>query len=207
MKLVIGLGNPGSKYDGTRHNVGFEVLDELRRRHGAGRAKTNFQAELFEVSIAGRIATSEAVLSGVTIRENVVSEKLLLVRPQTFMNLSGTSVLGARDFYKVVDSDILVVCDDFNLPLGRLRLRPQGSAGGQKGLADIVRRLGTDLVPRLRIGVGPLPVGWNAPDFVLGKFAKDQRIEIEISVVRAADAVADWVTQGMASAMNKYNGD
>ena len=185
MKIVIGLGNPGRKYVGTRHNIGFAVMEALARRHAAGPAKSNFQAEIAEASIAG--------------------EKVLLVCPQTFMNLSGTSALQARDFYKLGDAELLVVCDDFALPLGRLRVRPQGSAGGQKGLADIIRRLGTENVPRLRIGVGPLPAGWNGADFVLGKFTKNEMPEIELATVRAADAVELWVSEGIAAAMNKYN--
>jgi PTH1 family peptidyl-tRNA hydrolase len=188
MKLVIGLGNPGRKYEGTRHNVGFVVLDEMARRHAAGATgRTNFQADTIEASIGG--------------------EKVLLAKPQTYMNLSGATALAARDFYKLANSDLLVVCDDFALPLGKLRIRPQGSGGGQKGLADIIRRLGTDEVPRLRIGVGPLPAGWDGADFVLGKFTKEEQKEIDVAVVRAADAVGDWLTQGVTTTMNKYNGE
>jgi PTH1 family peptidyl-tRNA hydrolase len=185
MKMVIGLGNPGRKYEGTRHNVGFAVAAELARRHATGRPRGGFQAELIEAELGG--------------------EKTLLVRPQTFMNLSGTSALAARDFYKLANEDVLVVCDDFNLPLGALRLRSQGSAGGQKGLADIIRRLGTEEIPRLRIGVGPVPASWDAVDFVLSRFAKDEIPEIELSVVRAADAVELWATKGLPEAMNRYN--
>jgi PTH1 family peptidyl-tRNA hydrolase len=187
MKIVIGLGNPGRKYVGTRHNVGFVVIEELARRHAAHAAKSNFQAEIAEASIA--------------------DEKVLLLRPQTFMNLSGTTAVQVRDFYKLSAEDLLVVCDDFALPLGRLRIRPQGSGGGQKGLADIIRRLGADTVPRLRIGVGPLPAGWDGADFVLGKFAKAEQAEIELAIVRAADAVEHWVREGIAAAMNKYNAE
>ena len=140
------------------------------------RPRVNFQAEVSEVSIAG--------------------EKVLLVQPQTFMNVSGTTALQVRDFYKLNEDDLLVVCDDFALPLGRLRLRPQGSGGGQKGLADIILRLGTENVPRLRIGVGPLPAGWDAADFVLSKFAKNETAEIELAIVRAADAVEQWIAEG-----------
>src|SRR6185503_16668171 len=102
-------------------------------------------------------------------------ERVLLLTPLTFMNLSGTSVLATRDFYKIETADTLVVCDDFNLPLGKLRLRPKGSAGGQKGLEDILRRLGTEEVPRLRLGIGPLPPGRDAAGFVLTRFAKDEQ--------------------------------
>src|SRR6188472_2215128 len=116
MKLIVGLGNPGSRYTGTRHNIGFEVIAELARRHAAGSPREKFQAELAEATIAG--------------------EKTLLMCPLTFMNLSGQAVQPARDFYKIENNDLLVVCDDFALPLGKLRIRAQGSAGGQKGLDD-----------------------------------------------------------------------
>jgi PTH1 family peptidyl-tRNA hydrolase len=185
MKMVIGLGNPGQKYEGTRHNVGFAVASELARRHVTGRPRSGFQAELVETDLSG--------------------EKALLVLPQTFMNLSGTSALAARDFYKLANEDLLVVCDDFNLPLGALRLRGQGTAGGQKGLADILRRLGTEEVPRLRIGVGPVPASWDPVDFVLSRFTKNELPEIELSVVRAADAVEVWATKGLQESMNRYN--
>jgi PTH1 family peptidyl-tRNA hydrolase len=187
MKIVIGLGNPGRKYKSTRHNVGFEIIDELARRHAASSAKNSFQAEIAEATIVG--------------------QKVLLVCPQTFMNLSGSAAVQVRDFYKIDNAELLVVCDDFALPLGRLRIRAQGSGGGQKGLADIIRRLGTDGVPRLRIGVGPLPEGWDGADFVLGKFAKSELAEIEVAIARAADAVELWIHEGIAPAMNKYNAE
>lgn len=185
MKLIVGLGNPGSRYAGTRHNVGYELIAELARRHAASSPREKFQAELSEATIAG--------------------EKTLLMCPLTFMNLSGQAVQPARDFYKIENSDLLVVCDDFALPLGKLRLRAQGSAGGQKGLDDIIRRLGTDEVPRLRIGIGPLPEGWEAANFVLGKFSKEESPEAVASVQRSADALAIWVREGLAKAMNQYN--
>ncbi len=185
MKLVVGLGNPGRKYVDTRHNVGFAVLAELARRTGAGRGRFDFEAELTET------------------RLNDV--KALLAAPQTFMNLSGSSVVRLRDFYKLEHDDILVVCDDFNLPLGRLRMRATGTAGGQKGLSDIIRRLSTEQIPRLRIGIGLPPAGFEAADFVLSKFRKEEQFEMELAIQRAADAATDWATQGIAATMNKYN--
>jgi peptidyl-tRNA hydrolase, PTH1 family len=185
MKLIVGLGNPGSRYTGTRHNIGFEVIAELARRHAAGSPREKFQAELAEATIAG--------------------EKTLLMCPLTFMNLSGQAVQPARDFYKIENNDLLVVCDDFALPLGKLRIRAQGSAGGQKGLDDIIRRLGTDELPRLRIGIGPLPENWEAANFVLGKFSKEEAAEATEMVKRSADAVASWIRDGLAKAMNQYN--
>ena len=185
MKLIVGLGNPGHRYAGTRHNVGFELITELARRHTASQPRQKFQAEIAEANIAG--------------------EKTLLLSPLTFMNLSGQAVQPARDFYKVENNDLLVVCDDFALPLGKLRLRSQGSAGGQKGLDDIIRRLGTDEFPRLRIGIGPLPEGRDAANFVLGKFSKEDSPEVTESIKRSADAVATWIRDGLAKAMNQYN--
>jgi PTH1 family peptidyl-tRNA hydrolase len=145
----------------------------------------DFDAELVETTLAG--------------------EKALLAAPQTYMNLSGTSVLRLRDFYKLTHEDILIVCDDFNLPLGRLRLRANGTAGGQKGLSDIIRRLSSEDIPRLRIGIGLPPAGFEAADFVLSKFRKEERSEIDLAIVRAADAVTEWVSQGIGPTMNKYN--
>ena len=186
MKLVVGLGNPGRKYEGTRHNVGFDVIGELVRRASLGPAKSQFDAEVYDGVFA--------------------SERLVLLCPQTFMNKSGGSVQRARDFYKLENEQVLVVCDDFALPLGKLRLRAQGSAGGQKGLDDTIRCLGTDAVPRLRIGIGPLPEQWDAADFVLGKFSKEERSEAALQTVRAADAAVLWASQGIGPAMAQYNG-
>lgn len=185
MKLVVGLGNPGRKYEGTRHNVGFCVAAELIRRHGQSRPKRAFQGEIVEVNLAG--------------------QKSLVLCPHTLMNLSGGSVLEARDFYKVPHEDLLVLSDDLNLPLGKLRFRPSGSSGGQKGLADIIRRLGTEAVPRLRIGIGSPPPGRDGADFVLGRFTKAEQTEIDVAVMQAADAVELWAREGLPTAMNRYN--
>jgi peptidyl-tRNA hydrolase, PTH1 family len=186
VKLVVGLGNPGRKYEGTRHNVGFAVLHELARRNHAARPKTNFQGEITEAEIR--------------------SQKTLLLWPRTFMNLSGASVLAARDFYKLEGAQLLVVCDDFNLPLEKLRFRSEGSSGGQKGLADVIDRLGSEAVPRLRIGVGPVPPNWDPADFVLSRFTKEELPVVETTIMTAADAVEDWVAQNIETCMNKYNG-
>lgn len=136
----------------------------------------------------------------------VDGERAILLCPHTFMNKSGTSVVLARDFYKLTNEDLLIVCDDFNLPAGRLRFRARGSSGGQKGLEDTVRALGSDGFARLRIGIGPVPGHWDAADFVLGKFSKDERPVMDEAVVRGADAVAGWVTRGVDYCMNTYNG-
>jgi PTH1 family peptidyl-tRNA hydrolase len=114
-------------------------------------------------------------------------------------------VLAARDFYKIPDSDMIVICDDFNLPLDTIRLRPSGSAGGQNGLADVLARLGTTTIPRLRLGIGPVPAGWKAADFVLGKFPKAERDRVGVVIERAADAAEEWAALGIQAAMNAYN--
>jgi PTH1 family peptidyl-tRNA hydrolase len=185
MKMIVGLGNPGSKYENTRHNIGFEVIGELARRWQADRFREKHQALLTEASYAG--------------------EKVLLVAPQTYMNLSGVSVRLVSDFYKLPPADLLVVCDDFNLPLGTLRTRVRGSAGGQNGLDNIIQQLGSQDFARLRIGIGPVPERWNPADFVLGKFPKDEIELADASARRAADAVECWIADGVTETMNQYN--
>ena len=185
VKLIVGLGNPGPAYRDTRHNVGFEVLETLARRAGGPARKARFQGEVVQASLRG--------------------QPVLLLWPLTWMNLSGSAVLAARDFYKIPESEMLVCCDDFQLPLDTLRLRPGGSAGGQKGLADILARLGTTAVPRLRLGIGPVPAGWEAADFVLGRFAKAEQERVAVAIERAADAAEEWLARGLQAAMNRYN--
>lgn len=185
MKLIVGLGNPGRKYEKTRHNVGFEVLEMLVARNAADTAKEKFNGRIADATIAG--------------------QKVLLLWPLTLMNLSGQSVGPAAKFYDVPLADVLVVCDDFNLPLGKLRFRSQGSAGGQKGLDDIIRRLGSQEVPRLRIGIGPVPDAWDAADFVLGKFNRSEQTVIEDMIAQAAEAVECWVAEGINEGMSRFN--
>lgn len=185
MKLVVGLGNPGRKYQATRHNIGYEVLWALARRFGTGSPKSSFQGEVVDAELGG--------------------VRTLLLWPYTFMNRSGQSVVQARDFYKLEHQELLIVCDDLNLPLSRLRVRAKGSSGGQKGLEDIIRALGNDEFPRLRVGIGQPPDGWDAVNYVLGKFSKAELAEIEVTVERAADAVVEWAREGIESCMNRYN--
>lgn len=185
MKLIVGLGNPGRKYVGTRHNIGWDVLAELAKRYAADKPKAKFDSELAEVQIE--------------------SERGLLLWPLTYMNNSGQAVQPARDFYKVANEDVLVICDDISLACGQLRMRAKGSSGGQKGLKDIIQKLGTEEFPRLRIGIGAPPPGWDLADFVLSKFASDDEIVVRSAVEKAANAVADWVKLGLAACMNKYN--
>lgn len=185
VKLIVGLGNPGTQYVGTRHNIGYEVLAELGRRYGTGRPKSKFQGELLEASISG--------------------QKVLLLSPVTYMNRSGSSVRPCMDFYRIAAEDILILCDDVSLPVGKIRLRAQGSSGGQKGLGDVIRVLGTDKVARLRIGVGEKPAGWDLADYVLAKFSREDRTVMDETVKEAADAVSLWVVSGIERSMDRYN--
>jgi PTH1 family peptidyl-tRNA hydrolase len=143
--------------------------------------------------------------SGRIVEATLGGERALLLWPHTLMNLSGQSVRAAVDFYQLPLADVLVVGDDFNLPLGKLRFRSEGSAGGQKGLGDILRRLGSEQVNRLRIGIGPVPDDWDAVDFVLGKFDKAERPVIDDAIIRAADGVECWAAEGIAASMNRFN--
>ena len=187
MKLVVGLGNPGSKYVGTRHNIGFDVVDYLAAAPGVGRWRSRFEAQLTE-AVEG-------------------TEQVLLLKPETFMNLSGRAVRAAADFYKLAPADLLVVCDDIALPLGKLRVRARGSDGGQKGLRSIQEHLGTDEYPRLRIGVGAPGEHLDASDHVLSRFKPGERKAVEEVVAQAAQAVLLWVRQGIDVCMNRVNGE
>jgi peptidyl-tRNA hydrolase, PTH1 family len=185
MKLVVGLGNPGSKYQGTRHNIGFELVDRLAQAGGPPSFSRKFDGQLGEIEIDFR--------------------RVLLLKPETFMNLSGRSVGQVVRFFKLATTDLLVVCDDLSLPLGKLRLRPGGSDGGQKGLRDIASHLGTDQFPRLRIGIGDRE-HIDAVDYVLSRFRSSERSAIDDALILASQAVAVWVTQGIDAAMNRFNG-
>ncbi|HEY1191996.1 MAG TPA: aminoacyl-tRNA hydrolase [Gemmata sp.] len=185
MKLIVGLGNPGPKYAGTRHNVGFDVIEYLASGPGVGASREKFEALIYEMKEG--------------------DETALLIKPLTFMNLSGRAVRAILDFYKVPVENVLVICDDFNLPLSKLRVRAKGSHGGQNGLRNIQEQLGTDGYARLRIGVGQPAVG-DAVDFVLSKFKPGERAAVESAVATAAQAALVWIKQGTEACMNKFNG-
>ncbi len=185
MKLIVGLGNPGKKYDQTRHNVGFEVIRLLAGRYAAGCGRGRFDGELLEIVLA--------------------DERTLLLMPHTFMNLSGRSVRQAVDFFKIPLEKVLVVCDDFHLDMGNLRFRARGTDGGQKGLADIIQNLASSQFSRLRLGIGPVPERWNPAGFVLGKFPREEQDALEEMLGRAADGAALWAGEGIEKAMNRYN--
>ena len=186
MKLVVGLGNPGKRYDGTRHNVGFAVVDMLAAGSRVARFQDRFDADVAEWHEAG--------------------EKILLMKPQTFMNLSGRSVRQAVDFYQIDLKDLLVICDDMSLPLGKLRFRARGTHGGHNGLRDIQQHLGTTGYSRLRIGVDVPGEERDAVDHVLGRFKPSEKLAIEDALLLAVQGVATWVEQGIQNCMNQYNG-
>jgi len=185
MKLVVGLGNPGRQYRDTRHNIGSMILAELAIRIGQVNPKIRFQGEMVETKIG--------------------DEQVILLSPTTYMNRSGLSVSEAVRFYKLPLEQLLVLCDDLNLPFGKLRMRTGGSSGGQKGLADIVQKLGTDEFCRLRFGIdrpfGPI----STTDYVLGKFFPDEQKKLPDLRIEAANAVECWVKNGPQEAMNRYN--
>jgi PTH1 family peptidyl-tRNA hydrolase len=184
MKVVVGLGNPGRQYHGTRHNVGYAVIDGLAASPSCGRFQSRFSAQVAEL-IEGE-------------------QKVLLVKPQTFMNLSGRCVRQIVDFYQLELADLLIVCDDVNLPLGKLRIRPKGSAGGHNGLRDIQSHLGTTEYARLRIGVDAADEG-ELVDHVLGRFRPSERPVIEESIALAIQAVSVWAQLGLDTCMNRFN--
>jgi len=187
VKMIVGLGNPGLEYDRTRHNAGFMVVDELARRHASGeRPRSKFHAALVEARLPGG--------------------RCLLVKPTTYMNRSGLSVGEALRFYKLdAGEDLLVVTDDIALPVGSIRLRATGGAGGHNGLKDIQRVLGGPDYPRLRVGVGAPNSGAEQVGHVLGSFHPDEKADIERALTRAADAAERFVAEGIESAMNTFN--
>lgn len=185
MKVIVGLGNPGAKYAGTRHNVGFAVLEALGRKHQAGKVTRGHEAELAEVNIQG--------------------EKVLLVCPQTYMNLSGRSVGSIVKFFKLPLENLLVVCDDLNLPCGQLRLRAGGSSGGQKGLRDIIYHLGSEQFPRLRFGIGRPPGKMDVTTYVLKPFRAEETADVELALAQALTGVELWIREGILTAMNQVN--
>jgi peptidyl-tRNA hydrolase, PTH1 family len=185
MFLIVGLGNPGRRYDGTRHNIGFDVVDELARRHRAE----------WEAAPRG----VEALVARWRLAETV------FVKPLTFMNLSGQAIVGLLQFYKIDPAGLLVVVDDVNLELGRLRIRSRGSAGGHNGLKSALAAIGSEEFARLRIGVGRGDGRRDLADHVLAKFDAEERTIVAETVSRTADAVELFIAEGIGPVMNRYN--
>ena len=185
--LLVCLGNPGRQYENTRHNIGFLAADELGRREGIKINKLRYRALTGELRVGG--------------------QRVLVLKPQTYMNLSGEAVKLAGGFYKIPPDHVLVISDDVALPLGKLRIRAGGSAGGHNGLKNIIAHLGTDQFPRIRVGVGQKPhPDYDMADWVLGKFQGEDKKAVEAAVKRAADAAECLIREGVDKAMNKYNG-
>lgn len=200
MKLVVGLGNPGREYAGTRHNVGWEVIDQVAARLGWIGSPAQFNT-------LARSKFDGLALDGTLGLAGGGTEKVLLLKPTTYMNLSGRSVQAALAFYQLAPADALVVLDDVALPCGKIRIRAGGSSGGHNGLKDIERALGTSQYPRLRIGVDAPPPRVPQRDYVLGKFTPDQRTLIDAALARAGGAVTTWIDKGLTTAMNQFNAD
>ena len=185
MYLIAGLGNPTREYEKTRHNVGFEAIDILADKAGTTVTEKKHKALYGKGYIGG--------------------QKVILAKPQTYMNLSGESIREIADFYKIEPENIIILCDDINLSEGQLRIRLKGSAGGHNGLKNIISHLGTKEFPRIRIGVGEKPRGMDLADYVLGRFPKEQQAVMEEAYRDAAEAACMMIEDGADAAMNHYN--
>jgi len=186
MRLIVGLGNPGKKYENTRHNIGFMVIDELLNRYGWELNKTKF--------------------NGKYAMELLEREKVILLKPQTYMNLSGESIRPLMDYYQINSGDVTVIFDDLDLPTGKIRLRQKGGHGGHNGVRSIIDHLGTKEFKRIRIGIGRPDHQVPVIDYVLGKFPKDQQENVQMSITNAADACEAWAKENpFAEVMNQYN--
>jgi len=186
MYIIAGLGNPEAKYDHTRHNIGFHAIDVLSKKYNINLNKLKFKAVFGDGIIGG--------------------EKVILVKPQTYMNLSGEAIREIASFYKVDVSDIIVIFDDISLETGRIRIREKGSAGGHNGIKSIIYQLNSDQFPRIKLGIGAPPhADFELVDYVLGKFTPDEIKVLEPVLLDTADAVECIIKNGIDSAMNKYN--
>ena len=184
--LVIGLGNPGRDYEMTRHNIGFLVVDRLAKRWGVEITKYKFKALIGEY------------------RKPQV--KVVLIKPQTFMNLSGNAVRSLVQFYKPVSEQVLVIFDDLDLPFGSIRIRKSGGSSGQKGMKSIIEQLGTEEFPRIRVGIGRPPGKMDSVDFILDKFRNSESSDLDFILERCSDAVECFLKDGIEAAMNRFNG-
>ncbi len=184
MKFIIGLGNPGSQYSLTRHNAGFMVVDEVAKRWGV---------------------TDWRNRSDAMVAEARRPEKIVLVKPQAFMNLSGVPIRELANFYKVPAEDMIVAYDDLDLPAGRLRLRANGGTGGHRGLESLLVHLGVNSFARVRVGIGRPPKGWETADYVLGRFSPEEAPVMAETIVKAAEAIECILEKGLSAAMNSYN--
>ncbi|OEH92766.1 aminoacyl-tRNA hydrolase [Bacillus solimangrovi] len=185
MKLIVGLGNPGPKFKGTRHNTGFEVIDEIAQRHNAklDQFKYNSQYSVIHVN----------------------EQKIMLLKPLTYMNLSGESIKPMMDYFHVNKENLIVIHNDLDLPLGKIRLRQKGSAGGHNGMKSTIAQLGTQQFNRIRVGIDRPPFGMSVSDYVLGEFSKEERMELSDVIDTCANACEDWFSKSFIEVMNLYN--
>ena len=186
MYIIAGLGNPESKYDKTRHNIGFRLIDELAVRNG--------------------ITFSDRKHNGLVGKGTISGEKVILLKPLTYMNLSGECVGPAADYYKVEPENVIILFDDISLDVGRIRIRKKGSAGGHNGIKSIIAHLGSENFPRLKFGVGDKPKEMDLADYVLGRFSSQDEATVSEGIKRACEAVECMIGEGCDAAMNKYNG-
>jgi len=193
MQLVVGLGNPGSEYARTRHNIGWEVADQLA-------ATLGWIAKPADFDRSARKKFSALVMDG-----QANGKKLMIVKPTTYMNLSGNAVQAAMAFYQAAAPDLMVILDDLALPCGKIRIRAGGSSGGHNGLKDIERALATDQYPRMRLGIDAPPQFVPGKDYVLGAFTAQQHALVEPAVGRACEAIVTWIDRGIEAAMNQFN--
>lgn len=184
-RLVLGLGNPGAQYAGTRHNVGFLVIDAVATEERVVLDRTGFQA------CFGQLTVGE--------------DRVYLAKPQTFMNLSGRTVRAISKYHRIAVHDIVVVYDDMDLPTGHVRLRARGSSGGHRGMQSVIEELGSSDFPRIRVGIGRPPAGWEGVDWVLSPFGPQEKLEMAAAVSRAAQAVGVAMREGFSVAMNLFN--
>ncbi|WP_059174197.1 aminoacyl-tRNA hydrolase [Bacillus sp. FJAT-27445] len=185
MKMIVGLGNPGRQYAGTRHNIGFEVIERLAGRLG--------------------IPLDQAKHKGLIGMGHCQGEKVILLMPLTYMNLSGESIRSAMDFYKIETEDLLVIYDDLDLPTGKIRLRQKGSPGGHNGIKSAIAHLGTAEFNRIRIGISRPPAGMAVPDYVLARFRKEEEPLIEEAVEKSSEACEAWLSKPFLQVMNEFN--
>ena len=201
MKMIVGLGNPGPQYARNRHNIGFQVADVLARRHAISLSRSKYNALYGQ----GTITPSRAVEYSRLPDKDSSSQKVLIVRPLTFMNLSGNAVAQMANYFRVEPQDIFVVYDELDLPSGKLRLRPFGGSGGHNGMKSLIRLLGTDRFPRARVGIGRPDSPMSPADYVLQNFSVDEEVIFASLRHRIADAVETWLFYGIDLAMNRYN--
>ncbi|WP_445492794.1 aminoacyl-tRNA hydrolase [Niallia sp. 03133] len=185
MKLIVGLGNPGKQYENTRHNIGFDIIEYISKEY--------------------EIPLEKAKFKGVYGTGIIDGEKVILLKPLTYMNLSGESIRPLADYYDIAIEDIVVIYDDLDLPVGKIRLRQKGSSGGHNGIKSTIAHLGSEKFNRIRVGIDRPKNGMKVPDYVLGKFTKEEQECLEAIVQKCSDACGEWMKEPFLQVMNKYN--